>query len=590
MCLVSSPAAPSSTELPDGAYFSVIGNVRVEAGGQTRLALLRHRLFTLHAGVSLPILTYNPVPSYEPIRAELRAQGQLLDVSELRNLHEELREWAGLGEGTGDLPDPGTSADDVDGGYPWRRRHGAGTPDEVWDYLRRDGSRYLRTPPTDVEGEVFLCGADGRPVQSWPALGGLWRWWTRQVMPPTGRVFLISDSRFIAEELGRLHDPRVHLLHQMHNPHLTGERRWWSPVSDSYRTSMERLGELDALLSLTDRQRADIEKRYGSSTQLFVVPNPVESPPMPATPPDRDLASIVMIARLDGQKRLDRAVEALALVRRQVPNATLDIYGDGPLRAQLEQQIAAAGLDDAVTLHGHDPRAREALWRCGLFWLTSAFEGYPLSTLEAMSHACPVVSMDMPYGPREQITDGADGFLVGPGDVAALADRTVALLQRPELLAPMRRAARATAEAHGHERFLADWASVLHEVVALKEQRRSVTDQSWSIERRFPRGRACAWTGRLDLATPDRDHLDDLELVAEAWSPETDQIVELPQRVSHTGTGVRFEGSITRAELRSRLPGAATAHLRVGYRWANLAAFEPITTSALPLTTWRRWR
>ncbi len=60
---------------------------------------------------------------------------------------------------------------------------------------------------------------------SWPTLGGLWRWWTQQIVPAEGRVFLISDSRFVADELGLLDDPRIHLMHQMHNPHLTGARR-----------------------------------------------------------------------------------------------------------------------------------------------------------------------------------------------------------------------------------------------------------------------------------------------------------------------------------------------------------------------------
>ena len=47
--------------------------------------------------------------------------------------------------------------------------------------------------------------------------------------------------------------------------------------------------------------------------------------------------------------------------------------------------------------------------------MTSSFEGYPLSTLESMSRGCPVVSYDIKYGPREQITDGVDGFLVPRG-------------------------------------------------------------------------------------------------------------------------------------------------------------------------------
>ncbi len=55
--------------------------------------------------------------------------------------------------------------------------------------------------------------------------------------------------------------------------------------------------------------------------------------------------------------------------------------------------------------------------------MTSSFEGYPLATLESMSRGCPVVSYDIRYGPREQISDGVDGFLVPPGDIELLAQR-----------------------------------------------------------------------------------------------------------------------------------------------------------------------
>ena len=78
----------------------------------------------------------------------------------------------------------------------------------------------------------------------------------------------------------------------------------------------------------------------------------------------------------------------------------------------LEQVAAGTASPRSVTLHGHDPRARDALWNSSAFLMTSLFEGYPLSTLESLSHGCPVISYDIKYGPREQISEGVDGFLV----------------------------------------------------------------------------------------------------------------------------------------------------------------------------------
>ncbi len=164
-----------------------------------------------------------------------------------------------------------------------------------------------------------------------------------------------------------------------------------------------------------------------------------------------------------------------------------------------------------MTLHGHDPHAREALWSASLFWLTSDFEGYPLSTLEAMSHGVPVVSMDMPYGPREQVTDGVDGALVPFGDIDALAARTIELLGSD--LEPMRTAARAKAADHDHRRFLADWQRVLEQVVELKASRVQPTS-TWYLDSDLD-GDPITFDGTLELS----DAGDDVELVAQAWAP-----------------------------------------------------------------------
>ena len=116
--------------------------------------------------------------------------------------------------------------------------------------------------------------------------------------------------------------------------------------------------------------------------------------------------------------------------------------------------------------------------------MTSAFEGYPLSTLESMSRGCPVVSYDIKYGPREQITDGVDGFLVPAGDTALLAQRVIELLQSPELVRRMSAAARArAAQLRARPSSWRGWAGVVQATVEHKPLRTR-------LERSGPRARA----------------------------------------------------------------------------------------------------
>src|SRR5699024_1634031 len=114
---------------------------------------------------------------------------------------------------------------------------------------------------------------------------------------------------------------------------------------------------------------------------------------------------------------------------------------------------------------------------------TSRYEGYPLATLESMSHGCPVISYDLKYGPRDQILDGVDGFLVAEGDVRAMADRMVELIRSPQLVAKMSTAARDKAAAHSPEAFVRDWKQVLDTVVANKPTRIRLGDGSVRVRR-----------------------------------------------------------------------------------------------------------
>ena len=205
---------------------------------------------------------------------------------------------------------------------------------------------------------------------------------------------------------------------------------------------LKRASDVDAFVTLTARQRDEIAARRGRTSNMHVVANPVTIPPAPDPPPARDPLRATVLARLSPQKQLVHAVAAWERVVAAVPGARLDIYGEGPERELVESAIAERGLGEAVAMRGFDPGARDALWTSSALLLTSVFEGYPLSTLEAMARGCPVVSYDVRYGPREQITDGVDGFVVPDGDVAALAARVVELLRSPELVARMSAAAR----------------------------------------------------------------------------------------------------------------------------------------------------
>ena len=138
---------------------------------------------------------------------------------------------------------------------------------------------------------------------------------------------------------------------------------------------------------------------------------------------------LIAAGRLAPQKGFDLLLEAFVAVADRHPDWTLDIFGKGPLREPLEQQVIDLGLGGRARLNGPTDRLGERMRDASVFVLSSRYEGFPIVLLEALAAGLAVVSFDCPTGPSDILTDGTDGLLVPPEDVPALAaalDRVMA--------------------------------------------------------------------------------------------------------------------------------------------------------------------
>ena len=93
-----------------------------------------------------------------------------------------------------------------------------------------------------------------------------------------------------------------------------------------------------------------------------------------------------------------------------MPDFTLDIYGDGELRDEVEKAIESAGLNDCVRLRGFTSD-KEVYRRYSLLWMTSACEGFGLALIEAMANGTPVVTTHWGDAAFEVVRQGETGFV-----------------------------------------------------------------------------------------------------------------------------------------------------------------------------------
>ncbi|ADD39899.1 glycosyltransferase family 4 protein [Stackebrandtia nassauensis] len=234
-----------------------------------------------------------------------------------------------------------------------------------------------------------------------------------------------------------------HMFYEHHEPSLRAE------LSRAY----ERM---DAVVTLTQRDAARHRRELPHlASRVTRIPNSVPAPPRRARRPDNRV--IVAAGRLEPAKNFAMLIDAFAIVHRHHPEWRLRVVGDGSQLDGLRAQIQRLGLSHRVSLPGMiTPMDRE--WAAGgIAALSSDFESFGLTVIEAMHFGLPVVSTHCRYGPPEIITDGEDGLLCPVGDAERFGAALCRLIEDRALWRRCSRTARRTAGRYVPEEVVADY-------------------------------------------------------------------------------------------------------------------------------------
>ena len=436
----------AQVEFPDANYFLATSRLIPGLDGGYTVSVLRRALdFAAVGGVQPTLLTFDFRVDYDEQLARFVELGLATTGTVLRNMFTELRADPGIlrtragANGivrpTDDRGDQSSAATDVDSnGIAWRSVVSRSTPTGAQETLYTDffdesGAPLFRLPyvagradwhRADILIDVFAH--DGGVVGQLAGFGELYRLWMDYVVetsPPHPSIVVV-EARQVGELLGDDDERDYLLVHTVHNAHTTAPHLWDSPMDASWLGWFETTVNYDAVVWLTEAQRADAERRFGAVSRSVVIPHPAAEPAGDAGE-ERDVNLAVMVTRLVDQKRVDHAIAAWPAVLMERPSARLDIYGDGPLRARLQAQIDELGLSGVVTLRGYTPDASDSLSRAAALVVSSNYEGQPLVVLEALTRGCPVVAYDVSYGLADMVEPGVTGELAPAGDIPALA-------------------------------------------------------------------------------------------------------------------------------------------------------------------------
>jgi glycosyltransferase involved in cell wall biosynthesis len=174
---------------------------------------------------------------------------------------------------------------------------------------------------------------------------------------------------------------------------------------------------------------------------------------------------IVAMGRLSADKQFNVLIKIFSQLAVHFPDWALTIWGEGPMRGELQTQIAALGLSDRIRLPGRTREPWQSVATGQVFAMTSRVEGFPNVLLEAMALGLPCVAFDCHSGPADLAGDGGVLKLIPLDDEAEFATALRTLMQDTD----QRKTLGALAQASVRERFslsrvLASWDQVFAQI------------------------------------------------------------------------------------------------------------------------------
>ncbi|SJN11867.1 Glycosyltransferase [Leucobacter sp. 7(1)] len=341
----------------------------------------------------------------------------------------------------------------------------ANVPDFAVTY-KANGKAQVSSRLRNGQPISYFSHFDGKEFRS--EAGVIVAWMNRCIGAQKNLVVLAEKREMLVPLLDVGGDDAKHVL-CLHSSHLDAPYDDPAVVSSSMKAALSALTEkkVEKVVVLTAAQAEDIATLLGDSSLVANIPHyqvAVESRPEDEA---RNARRVVSLARYHPVKNLTEAIHVIDIVRRSVPDVIYEVYGYGPEKLALQELVVELGLQRNVTLNDHVEDTQMVLKSARVMLSTSHQEGQGLSQIEALAAGTPVVSYDTPYGARENIRDGVDGFVVtyGEGRVEAAAAAVVWLLQDDRLHRSLSESAKEVTSRFSQDDFARSWTSLISELV-----------------------------------------------------------------------------------------------------------------------------
>lgn len=193
--------------------------------------------------------------------------------------------------------------------------------------------------------------------------------------------------------------------------------------------------KIDFFITNTEAQsillREQLKKYKKIDSQVLTIPVvALEKLCIPTT--ERKKHSLISAGRLAREKMMDWAIQTVVAAKAQIPDLSLDIYGEGADKEKLQNLIEELDCGDYVRLCGFQ-KLDDVYQRYDAYISASFVETFGVTLLEAVGSGLPIIGFDIRYGAQVFIDEGKNGYKAAWGDIEGLANGIVKLFTEADM-------------------------------------------------------------------------------------------------------------------------------------------------------------
>lgn len=206
-----------------------------------------------------------------------------------------------------------------------------------------------------------------------------------------------------------------------------------------------------AVVFQTNYQKECFSKSLGKIS--YLIENPVS---VSATRVKNEPFLVVTAGRLSEQKNQKMLIDAVSKLSHNYPEIKLCIFGNGPLKENLEKQISELNMQNRIFLNGNISDLHEKIANANVFVMTSNFEGMPNALLEALMLGIPCITTNF-SGAKEIIQNNQNGVVIERNNVFQLCEALKRVFDEPGLKEKLSKNALSSSERFKEEIVLKKW-------------------------------------------------------------------------------------------------------------------------------------